>query len=67
MCESLPMSTSLLSSTTVAIKMAKNNGTLRVEECFNERLQMPYWAISDDSGLIEVALSKEEAEKRVGL
>ena len=59
------MSTSLLSSTTVAIKMAKNNGTLRVEECFNSRLGIPYWAICDEGGLIEVAMSKDEAERRI--
>ena len=53
----------ILSAQSVAIRIAKNNGTLRVSEEFNNRLGVPYWAISDDSGLIEVAMSKEEAER----
>jgi len=53
----------ILSAQSVAIKMAKNNGTLRATEEFNSRLGMPYWAISDASGLIEVAMSKQEAER----
>ena len=52
----------ILSAQSAAIKMAKNNGTLRVTEEFNARLGMPYWAISDSNGLIEVAMSKQEAQ-----
>jgi hypothetical protein len=53
----------IISSQSVAIRMAKQNGTLRVTEEFNARLGTPYWAISDDRGLIEVAMSKAEADK----
>jgi hypothetical protein len=55
----------ILSSQSVAIRMAKQNGTLRVTEEFNARLGTPYWSICDDRGLIEVAMSKEEADKLI--
>jgi len=56
----------LLSSQSVAIAMAKNNGTLRIVESFNDRLQAPYWAICDYHGLIEIALSEAEAKAIIG-
>jgi hypothetical protein len=54
-----------LSANCVSIAIAIKNNTLSVVECFNERLQCSYWAISDDAGLIEVALSAKEADDRV--
>jgi hypothetical protein len=55
------------SSNTVAMKIAKANGTLRVEACYNERLGITFWAISDDKGLIEVCMSDTEAAELVAL
>lgn len=57
--------TLLLSATDVVITRARELGTLRVEECWSERLQEPYWAICDDHGVIEVALSEAEARERI--
>jgi len=54
----------LLSSQSVAIALAKNNGTLCIVEGFNHRMQTHYWAICDEHGIIEVAMSKDEAERR---
>jgi hypothetical protein len=54
----------LLSATDVAIAAAREKGTLRVEECWSERLGEPYWAICDDHSLIEVALTEAEAQGR---
>ena len=58
--------TLLVSSSSVAISIARAAGTLRVERCFNERLQTPYWAISDDHGLICVEMTQEAAEAVAG-
>lgn len=52
----------LLSSVDVAIRSAQVRGTLRVEESFNVRLGVPFWAISDEIDLICVAMSAAEAE-----
>lgn len=53
----------LLSATDVAIAMALKSGDLKVVEC--EGRFGPYWAIEDGFGLIEVALSADEADSRV--
>ena len=53
----------LLSSTDLAISLASKNGTLRVTE--ETGRVGAYWAIQDEHGLIEVALSAEEAADRV--
>lgn len=52
-----------LSATDLAIRIAAQAGTLRIEEC--EGRFGPYWAIEDETGLIEVALSAAEAQERV--
>ena len=52
-----------LSATCLAIALASENGTLAVTE--QEGRFGPFWAISDDHGLIEVALSADEAESRI--
>ena len=57
------MATLLLSATNVAIRIAKERGTLKVEKATGRFGD--YWAISDDHGLIEVAMSEAEAEERV--
>ena len=54
-----------MSSNTIAMKIAKAAGTLRVEACYNERLGINFWAICDDKGLIEVCLSDAEAAQIV--
>lgn len=54
-----------LSSTDVAIRCAKESGTLRVTE-ETDRFGETFWAIADDVGLIEVASSEREAMERVG-
>lgn len=53
----------LLSSTDVAIAMAIRNNSLRVVEC--EGRFGAFWSIDDDFGVIEVALSAEEADARI--
>lgn len=53
----------LLSSTDVAIAVAIKSGDLRVIEC--QGRFGAYWAIEDAFGVIEVALSADEAEARV--
>ena len=53
-----------LSATDLAIAIAKREGTLRVEIATN-RFGDDFLAISDDNGLIEVAMSKAEAEARI--
>ena len=53
-----------LSAPCAAIAVAIKNGTLAVTEHTGRFGQ--YWAISDEVGLIEVALSEAEAETRVG-
>ncbi len=53
----------LLSSVSVAISMAREAGTLRISREFNARLGTEFWALSDDHGLIAVALSETEAQR----
>lgn len=50
-----------LSAVSVALSLARNNGTLRVTREFNARLGTEFWALSDENGLIAVALSEAEA------
>jgi len=52
-----------LSSVSLSIALARNNGTLRVTREFNARLGSEFWALSDDRGLICVALSEAEAQR----
>ena len=54
-----------LSATDVAIALAIRNDTLRVSEEFNVRLGETFIAISDEHGLIEVALTQAEADARL--
>ena len=54
----------LLSSTDVAIAQAIVSSTLRVVEC--EGRFGAFWSIEDAFGIIEVALSAEEAAERIG-
>ena len=54
-----------LSATDLAIRIARETGTLKVERCFSERFQNHFWAISDEHGLIEVASTEQEARERV--
>lgn len=54
----------LLSATDVAIAMALHNNSLRVVEC--EGRFGAYWSIEDAFGIIEVALSADEADQRIG-
>ena len=58
----------------IAIRIAKEAGTLRVVENFNERLaemgleeEARFWSIEDDHGLIEVASTPAEVLERTGL
>jgi hypothetical protein len=53
----------LLSVTDAAIKLACNTGNLRISEKAGRLGQ--YWSIEDQHGMIEVALSRPEAEQRV--
>lgn len=57
------MALRLLSATDVAIALAAQNGTLRIE-AQTGRFGV-FASISDDFGLIEVAASLDEAESRV--
>ena len=52
-----------LSATDLAIRLARENGTLRITE--SEGRFGTYWAIEDDHGLIEVAMTKAEADRRI--
>lgn len=54
----------LLSSTDLAIAEAIRSGELRIEERAGRF--GPFWTIEDRHGLIETALSAEEADQRVG-
>jgi hypothetical protein len=54
----------LLSSTDLAIAQAITTNSLRVVEC--EGRFGAFWSIEDAFGVIEVALSAEEADFRVG-
>lgn len=51
----------LLDAVSVALSMARARGTLKVSREFNARLGTEFWALSDDHGLIAVALSESEA------
>lgn len=53
----------LLSATDLAIALAIKDGSLKVSE-WQGRFGA-YWSIEDSHGLIEVALSAEEAEARI--
>ena len=53
-----------LSATDVAIARAIKAGTLTIAE--HEGRFGPYWAISDDRGIIEVANTQQEADERIG-
>jgi hypothetical protein len=55
----------LLSSVDIAIARAKQNGTLRLVPCHNERLDMDFVAVEDDHGVITVASDRAEAERMV--
>jgi hypothetical protein len=57
------MALRLLSATDVAIAVAIKSGSLRVTG-HNGRFGS-YWAIEDDFGLIEVALTAEAAAERI--
>ena len=50
----------------VAIRLAKEAGTLRVEERVG-RFGDTFWAICDDCGTIEVALSEDEVNLRIAI
>jgi hypothetical protein len=54
-----------LSSVSVSISLARAAGTLRISREFNARLGTEFWALSDDRGLICVALSEAEAHQRM--
>ena len=53
-----------LSATDVAIRLARQNGTLEIVE--REGRFGAYWAICDDHGVIEVHSTAEEANERAG-
>ena len=53
-----------LSATDVAIASALQADTLRIEKHVS-RYGSEYFAISDDSGLIEVQLSQADVHKRI--
>lgn len=53
-----------LSATCLAIALADKAGTLRLEER-TSRFGDTFIAISDDAGLIEVALTQQEAADRL--
>lgn len=54
-----------ISATDVAIRMARQGGTLKVEA--QEGRFGSYWTISDEFGLIEVAMSAAEVEERINV
>ena len=56
-------SAQFVSSTDAAIVAAIRSGTLSIMRCWGRLGE--YWAIQDHKGLIEVALTAEEAEARV--
>ena len=53
-----------LSATDLAIRLAKESGTLTVIERVN-RFGDAFWAIEDDHGTITVALSEDESRQIV--
>jgi hypothetical protein len=52
-----------LSSVSLSISLARAAGTLRITREFNARLQTEFWAISDEHGLLTVALTEAEAQR----
>jgi hypothetical protein len=52
-----------LSAVSLSISLARAAGTLRISREFNARLGTEFWALSDDRGLICVALSEAEAKR----
>ena len=52
-----------LSAVSVALSLARARGVLRISREFNARLGTEFWALSDDHGLICVALSEAEAQR----
>ena len=56
--------TLLLDSNSIAINAASERGTLKLRECFNTRLQVAYWTLEDENGVIETFLVKDEAVTR---
>ena len=54
-----------LSQIEVNVAIALASGTLTIEECFNERLGVPYTAVSDEHGLIITFIANEEAQEFV--
>ena len=54
-----------LSSVDIAIARAKQNGTLCLVPCHNERLGMDFVAVEDDHGVITIATDRAEAERMV--
>jgi len=55
----------MISATDVAIAMAMKEGTLVTVERPDHRFGGTYWTIEDQYGLIEVALTADELEKRL--
>lgn len=55
----------LLSATDLAIAVAIKAGTLSVEEKASRFPGETYFAIADEKGIIEVALTKAEADARI--
>ena len=53
-----------LSSTDLAIRLAVESGTIHITENIN-RFGDPFFAVEDNIGLIEVHLTRAEAEARV--
>ncbi len=53
----------MLSSTDLAIALAAKNGTLRITE-HASRFGEPFWALSDERGLIEVHNDECDAYER---
>ena len=52
-----------VSASCLAIALASKSGSLRIEE--RDGRFGPFWTISDDRGLIEVADTADEARERV--
>lgn len=53
------------SANDVNVAVALASGTLTIVDCFNDRLQEPYTAISDEHGLITVCMTNQEAQDYV--
>lgn len=54
-----------LSQTEVNVAIALASGTLTIQDCFNERLGVPYTAVSDEHGLIITFMANQEAQEFV--